>query len=281
MEPTLHGMYSVEEAIAAFDATSAAELLCDRQFVILPTAVLCMATVGDPATRPNLSNPSHVVWRPARIDYAPIDDVPWLPSKVREVRGADRRKIREHHVFLRLPSDESFFYAGKAHLGSYGGPRSGGTPWQRTADFRLNEKVPRSEWLRLGGYPGWLIEINHRDERVDNGDLGALRRLTAELPRQEFSHLSMTRYEEDSLTLHTNARRGWLMYLRDPKDGGLYTSDPAYTGDRRAREMFRCVCGIELDFPADQTLPRVLAIRLVEEFFASGSLPQSTSWQPE
>jgi hypothetical protein len=279
MEPTLHATYSVEEAIASFDSTGAAELVCDRQFVILPTAVLCMATVGDPATRPHLSSPSHLVWRPRRIDYAPFDDRPWLPSEVREVWGPDRRKIKEHHMFLRLPSDESFFYAGKAHLGSYTEPRSGSTPSQRSADFFLSEKVPRSVWLRLGGYPGWLIEINHRDERLDSGDLGALRQLMAELPRQEFSHLSMTRYEEDSLTLHTNVRRGWLMYKRDPEDAGLYTSDPAYTGDHQAREMFRCVCGVELDFPADQTLPRDLAMRTAEEFFTAEELPRSTHWR--
>jgi hypothetical protein len=41
------------------------------------------------------------------------------------------------------------------------------------------------------------------------------------LNRQEFAHLQMTRYEEDSLTIHTNARRGWLMYLRFPADNGL------------------------------------------------------------
>jgi hypothetical protein len=65
-----------------------------------------------------------------------------------------------------------------------GGPPSGGAPSQPTTNFCLREKVPRSVWLRLGGYPGWLIEVNHRDERVDNGDLGVLRQLIAELPRQ-------------------------------------------------------------------------------------------------
>jgi hypothetical protein len=221
VEPTLHETYTIDEAVASFNSADAAEFLCDRQFIILPTAVLCMATVGDPATHAHLSCPSRMQWKPGRIDYAPLDEYPWLPSKVREIWGPDRKRVKEHHVFLRLPSDEKFFYAGKAHLGGYGGPRSGGTPSERTADFFLNARVPRSVWLRLGGYPGWLIEINHRAERVDNGDLDALRQLMAELPRREFSHVSMTRYEEDSLNLHTNARRGWLMYLRHPDDTGL------------------------------------------------------------
>jgi hypothetical protein len=281
VEPTLHETYTIDEAVASFDSTGAAEFVCDQQFVVLPTAVLCMATVGDPATQAHVSSPSSVVWKPGRMDYAPRDENPWLPNQVREIWGPDRKRVKEHHMFLRLPSDESFFYAGKAHLGSYGGPPSGGTPSERTANFSLNARVPRSVWLRLGGYPGWLIEINHRAERVDNGDLDALRQLMAELPRQEFSHLSMTRYEEDSLNLYTNARRGWLMYLRHPDDTGLYTWDPVYAGNRQAMEMFRCVCGIELDFPADRTLPRDLAMRTAEEFFAAGELPQSTHWRPQ
>jgi len=68
-------------------------------------------------------------------------------DKVTEAWGSERQRIKEHHVFLRLPGDESFLYAGKAHLGSYSAAE---------ANFTLNEKLPRDEWLRLGGYPGWL-----------------------------------------------------------------------------------------------------------------------------
>jgi hypothetical protein len=63
-------------------------------------------------------------------------------------------------VFLRLPKDERFFYSGKAHLGNYSAS---------DASFSLDAKLPRTEWLRLGGFPGWLVEINHRTERVDTG----------------------------------------------------------------------------------------------------------------
>jgi hypothetical protein len=113
---------------------------------------------------------------------------------------------------------------------------------------------------------------------VDNGDLRTFRKLAEDLPRQEFSHLCMTRFEEDSLTLHTNDRRSWLMYLRYPGDGGIYTHDPDYTGEQEVEEEFRCVCGIGLEFPARQTLPRDLAIRAAEEFFTTGELPRSVPW---
>ena len=280
MEPTLHETYTVDEAVAAFGSSGASELLCDGQFVVLPTAVLCMATVGDPATQTHFSSPSTMVWRPGRIDYEPFDDYPWLPSKVREVWGPDRQKIKDHHVLVRLPGDEQFVYASKAHLGSYGGPRSGGQPWEQTATLPSTRSCRDRHGCGLGRKSGWLIEVNHHPEHVDDGDLATWRQLTAAMS-EEFSHLTMTRYKENSLTLYTNARRGWLMYLRDPDDAGVYASDAAYAGDREANEVFRCVCGIALDFPADQTLPRDLAMRAAEEFFTSGELPQSAHWRPQ
>jgi hypothetical protein len=41
----------------------------------------------------------------------------------------------------------------------------------------------------------------------------------------------MTRFEEDVLTLFTNARRGWLMYQLDPADCFYSGCDPGFTGD--------------------------------------------------
>lgn len=281
MEPTLHQSYTIDEAVAAFGSAGLAEFLCDDQFVILSTAVLCMATIGDPSTQAHVSSPSRVVWKPGRLDYAPFDECPWLPADAREVLGPDRKRIKEHHVFVRLPGDETFFYAGKAHLGSYGALGSGGLPSERNANFYLGEKLPREVWVRLGGYPGWLVEINHNSDRVDTGDFEAFRKLMAKMPGQEFSHLCMTRFEEDSLDVFTNAQRGWLMYRRDPVDCGLYTWDPAYTGTPDAREAFRCGCGIELDFRADQTLPRDLAMGVAQEFFTSGELPRGVDWRSE
>jgi Immunity protein Imm1 len=98
------------------------------------------------------------------------------------------------------------------------------------------------------------------------------------LPRKKYSHLSLRRYEEDSLTIHTNARRGWLMYLRFPADNGVYTHDVDYAGDPDVEEVFMCACGIDLEFAARKTLPRELALRAVREFFTTGELPRCVPW---
>jgi hypothetical protein len=96
----LHQWYTADEAIAAFGDARAAELLCDGQFAVLPTAILCLATLGNPATQPYILFPSSFVWKPARTDYDPTDKVPWLPTKAREVRGPDRDSIKEQRPSL-------------------------------------------------------------------------------------------------------------------------------------------------------------------------------------
>lgn len=278
MGPVLHQWYTADEAVAAFGNKATPESLCDGQFVVLPEVVLCLATLGETAEESHIPGPSCFVWRPRRLDYEPSDKVPWLPEKVREVWDRSQqlvRKIRDHHIFVRLPSDERFFYAGPAHLGSYGG-----TDADVSASFSLDERLPREAWLKLGGYAGWLVEVNHRSHRVDAGDLATFERLAGRLSRRKFSHLCMTRYTEDSLTVHTNSRRGWLMYLREPADPGVYPRDVEYDGDPEAEEVFRCTCGIDLEFPASRTLPRELAIRASVEFFQTGQLPRCVRWEP-
>jgi hypothetical protein len=268
----LHQWYTADEAVAVFGGDAAADALCDGQFIVLPKVVLCLATLGRATDEPHVPCPSCFAWRLRRLDYEPSEEVPWLPEAVREVwdRNQKRvRKLRDHHIFLRTPSDERFFYAGPAHLGSYG-HAPGRDATGVSANFSLSEKLPRKEWLQFGGYPGWLVEVNHHSYRIAGDDPAAFERLVKRLPRRKFSHLCLTRYEEDSLTVHTNARRGWLMYLRYPADGGVYTRDLGYSGDPEAEEVFQCVCGIDLEFPANQTLPRELAMRAAVEFFQTG-----------
>jgi hypothetical protein len=163
------------------------------------------------------------------------------------------RKVREHCVFVRPWNRDEFVYAGSAHLGSYGGPEDS-RPGNREACFTLDEHLPRDIWLACGGYRGWSVMLNHAVQVVEDGDSVAFDGLLERLTAQEYSHLCMTRYEEDSLTIHTNSNLAWLMYLREPWDGGLYLHDPSF-GDREVH--FQCVCGISMEFPASQTVSQL------------------------
>ena len=96
---------------------------------------------------------------------------------------------------------------------------------------------------------------------------------------QPHGHLVLTRYEEDSLDLFTNQERGWLMYLREPGDSGLYVAAMNDEGD--SDEHFTCDCGIDLEFPRSRTLPLKKAADVVAAFFRSGTLPEFVSWEEQ
>lgn len=279
MQPILHHLYTVDEAIAAFGRGDRPRFLCNRDFVILRKAVLCFATVGDRPTDAELPSPSCLIWKPHRlVTDGGHEYFPWLPKSVCDTWDRERaRGIRTHHTFVRLRADQCFLYAGTSHLGCYG--QDGRRLQDKHADFSLNTKLPREEWIRLGGYPGWLVDLNHKQYCVDLGDNVRFRAIVDRLLRQKQSHLRMTRYEEDSLTLHTNARRGWLMYLRHPADSGLYVHDATFKGDKESLEIFRCVCGIDLEFERKATVQRSVAQRVALEFFATGKRPTCVRWQ--
>lgn len=276
--PLLHNLYRSDVAIKMFADGSRHQVYCDGQFVVLPSAVLCFATMGPTNDEPYISSPSEFVWRPK----PGANENDWLPAPVIELSDPSRQptaNVKRHYIFLRNKGEEQFLYCGEAHLGSYGTMRTKDGSPGLTANFTLKIKLPREAWLKLGAHPGWLVEVNHQPHHVGAGDLRSFEALLQQMASKPFSHLSMTRYEEDSLQLFTNTSRGWLMYLREPGDGGLYTQDPNYDGRDDSEEHFRCGCGTNLEFPRKKTLPRETASQACIEFFQTGKLPRSLKWE--
>jgi hypothetical protein len=227
-----------------------------------------------------------VIWKPSRLDYESLNKenaetkLTWLPYDVREVfdrSGSSVIRRRHHHVFVRPRGNPDVIYAGEAHLGFFGVGAYGveESSRNREAHFSLEEKLPREIWLECGGFNGWYVEVNHKEHIVEREDSNLFNGLLAQLTNRGFSHLSMTRYEEDSLTIHTNPTRAWLMYLREPADGGLYANDPVLGDDE---EYFECVCGISLEFPRCQTVSHDEAASIARHYFSTGNLPADANW---
>ena len=270
----LHRWYSVEQILFSFPGIDRAEFFCDGQFVALPDTVVCFIALGAGETASHVETSSCLTWMPRRLDYAPKERLPWLPEKLRRIFADDDRRAPLQHVFLRGEDDDPsrYFYAGEVDLT---GVAIGG---RRAVNFELKERLPRSAWLRFGGYPGWMVEVNHKWHRVEPGDASTFASLAGELVAGEHTHLWMMRYEQDSLSVLTNDHCAWLMYARAPGDRGLRFRDPAYEGDRQAEELFLCTCGIDSKFPASSTLPRADAARVAVTFFETGKLPEWINW---
>jgi hypothetical protein len=280
--PRLHQSYTPDEAVAAF-GEEPAEWLCDGQFAVLPQQVLCFFALDAHADGHDgradgirVESPTSVFWRPGRPDYAPGDEEPWLPKVVREVFGPypQREQIREHQMFLRRPDGERYLYVGRAALGSWSNPHN---PW---ADFTLRAKLPRDVWVRFGGYPGWVVGVGTRSERVAAGDAAAYARLVAELGPGE-GRIGLTRYEQDILLVAVNADRGHVGYTGPDRQGYRAARDPTPVGDPQATIKLPGCCPLPFEVPLGETLPRAAAIEAAAEFFRTGRPPNCIGWSEE
>ena len=267
--PPLYRRISQFAATELFAAGAPAACYCDKQFAVIPSAVLCFFTIATSSTELSLESPSTVIWRPTPGKIDPRDYHTWLPDAVREVQ----RPVG-HHLFLRESPGEEFVYVGLAHLGSYG--NLSGSP---AATFCLDSSLPRPIWDTLGGYPGWSVEINHSIHQVEFGNIEQFSSLVSGIVTSD-SHLVMNRFEQDSLHVFTNKTRAWLMYLRQPGDSGLYLSQPS-TDSVSTNEQFQCCCGTTMEFQQRQTTSQSQAIFIAREFFLKGVLPKHVEWEEQ
>lgn len=276
----IHTEYTRNQAIEGFQANRRLDgEFCDGEFVLLQDIILCFFTIEYVVNNPKnddknrLDSPTYFIWHPKRMDYAPNERWTWFPYKAREIYNEERtKKEKTHHLFLRNQADEKYLYAGEAHLGSYGG-------WGEKCDarFTLKNKLPRENWDKFGGYKAWCIDTNHQIYFMDKSEVNSFDNLFNKLQKQESFHFSITRYEEDSLHLHTNNKRSWLMYLREPGDCGLYIEDQKITGKDKI-ELFECSCSISMEFPKSQTVTRKQGIEIVRDFYLNGELSSEHVW---
>ncbi len=275
MELTLQKSYSRKDAMGLFDQSSGIKEFCDQEYIVLKDVVLCFTSIGNPKDETYFPRPSKLTWRPKTVKKDLGDEWAWLPIEDRNVRETSRQKTRRtYHLFIRRKADEQYVYLGHAHLGSYGNAVTG-----HEINFFLYHKLSRELWIFFEGYPGWEVEVNHQVYHIAYEDDEALNHAMEYVYEQEYSHIIMTRYEEDSLHLHTNRHRGWLMYLRNVDDSGLYITQNELGQQEDPDEEFRCVCGISLEFPRSQTLEKNESIKVMREFFTTRCLPTRFLWK--
>jgi hypothetical protein len=266
MTVPLYSRHTPESATAAFGPSRSAAVYLDGDFVVLDDAVVCLFTTG-PQGNTSLQSPSRLDWSPRHEMQTGGSGLSWWPTSVVEVfdrSGPTVVRKRRHQMFLRPQPGDPFLYAGPAHLCSHGADRK--------ATFELSAKLPREAWTALGGYSGWLLELEHEQRLLEAGDDAALDAGLAAFASRPSGHFVLTRYEEDSLHVFKNERRAWLMYLRTPEDSGLYLEDWSLPPDAE-EEHFCCDCGIDLQYPAQQTLPLPAALDIARYFFRNGTLP--------
>jgi hypothetical protein len=278
---------TLKRAVAAFGDPASAEYFCDRQFAVVRGTRLCFATTGDPKSGTKLLTPSTVSWRPARLDYHPERQIPWLPAPLTRCVERNGGYLPLHHMFLRAAGDRQFVYAGIAELPMFGEIPDGGQV-QHSARFHLDAKLPRDLWVRLGGYPGWMVEFNGTRQPFAADDVAGFERFLAGVPTASgFWEVSLAGYAENWFTVRFNAGRAWLRFVADAERAvrtqgmdcpALESSDPTCPTPRK-REHFGDEGYDRVTRPAGRTVPRELGVRAAVEYFRTGRLPQCIRWR--
>src|SRR5262245_196320 len=108
-------------AIAAFAGMGPPAEYCDGQLVIAGAAILLFATIGASPAQTRLVAPDRLEWRPARNDYHPEEETPWLPAVAIPRYDPDRAEwLSRAHVLLKGGGEGGqWVYCGTAHLASY------------------------------------------------------------------------------------------------------------------------------------------------------------------
>lgn len=101
-----------DQAITAFGGSG--QTYCDGQIVVVGSAILLFATLGDGSDDTRLTAADSLEWRPKHNDYHPEEEIPWLPAAAIPCYDHDRKTWLTHsHILLRRQSHaDRWLYCG-------------------------------------------------------------------------------------------------------------------------------------------------------------------------
>jgi hypothetical protein len=213
--------------------------------------------------------PSRFRWIARRLYREANDDFGFLPAEVRDRAAPTKQGI---DIFFAPEEPSTFVYVGDGSLVTYGFSDSAS---HGEADVDLNHKLPEEIWLCFGGYKGWSLTVDGEEQRGLSADevLGMVSSAVA----KGAGELSLTRYEEDSLTLLIEPRRAFVMYLAFDGDSGVTAQDPRMAGSPDTAS-FTLSNGQVDEFSFEETLPKDDALSVVQHFVSSGGLAPWVAW---
>jgi hypothetical protein len=143
--PQLYKQYDRQQALSLFGRLHEAKALCEGQWLILPTAIVCLTTVGKPPRESHFHRASRFRWIADRPHQAADDEWAFLPLEVR----AGRKDHRPVYLFVRAPAAQRFTYVGQlAPAHTWGVTRRHDSGF---GEFDLSPTLPSQVWQKLGG----------------------------------------------------------------------------------------------------------------------------------
>ncbi len=274
----LFSYVTTHEARAAFTNQQPCRSYCDDQFIKCGDAVLFYARLKRSPGGTHFLSSDHLIWRPERDDYHADEEWPWLPSAVipQFDNSSEYSKPRLYMFASTSEFADRWLYCGEVHLSSYGhADGKAQTLCGVEARFLLKAgRIPLPKWTELGGFPAWRVRARGKTIDLDTQETRQFQKIISGLPTDQTTHIEITRWQGDCLSVNLNASRGFPMYLPDPVDSGLYVFSPEE--DCEKDENFNCnCCGLSLEIPRCATLPRDQALDVMLELFQTGAAPMS------
>jgi hypothetical protein len=146
-QPELYQAYEQTEALNFFGPDPAVQRLCDDQWIIFPTRIVCLTTLGEWPQAPYFRNAIRFCWT-AEKDYRVGRDPGYPPCLPTEVIGG-KTEGRKLHLFVRNRTSQKYIYVGEmgpTHAMGYAGKHNYGQ-----ADFVLSLALSSAVWTQLGG----------------------------------------------------------------------------------------------------------------------------------
>jgi hypothetical protein len=264
-------------AIAEFAGVETPVEYCDGQLVVAGGAILLFATIGTSPAETRLVAPDRLEWRPARNDYHPDEEIPWLPAAAIPRLDHERAEPLSYTHILVQPAgtDDEWLYCGPAHLGSYSyaeesTPPGPGGPARYSFDAG---RLPAHHWPALRSYRGWEVVIEGTVRYLAASDRAAFSTLLQGLQDREMTDVEIARWEGDAFRVSLNRERGTPVYLAERyASGGLYVVWGAQ--EPWAQETFASEWIGPWECPRHATLPREIALSLLTDFFERAVPPR-------
>ena len=268
MELQLYRIYTPREAADLLAEGAAVQWLWGEQLALSPHAAALFAAVGPPEAASHFRSPSAFRFRPGAPFQVEPAEFGWMPAAL-----ADSAR-RGPRIELFVRDVGGCCYVGPAKLAMYTGA---GNFRHQYADLELITRLPRELWVRCGGYPGWKVTVAHEDHLLEPGDEPELAALLERASEDADLHLSLTRYEDDRLTLLVNGELAYLSY-QNVWGGEELSCNILYEVDTEEVAPFFCTCGIALDMPLCYVISREAGLAAAREFFRTGARPETIEW---
>jgi hypothetical protein len=203
----------------------------------------------------------------------------WLPDQasLRQIvsdRDSLFNKFRHNTVHLLIDEGRCYYYAGVASLGAVTLPDDPATIYW----FRVDPKLDRATWQRLGGYGGWRVIINDSEDVniLNHQDLLAFLCRVSSRPRL---FVEATRYEEDSFKLFVNDQLAVVDY-KSPSGELFVSSNASYSGDPFGEIEFSFPVVGSFEFLKALVIPREHALDSFASHIQHGQPVGLKPWAP-